>query len=533
MQFLPLKPAKQFVSSASWLFAALMLGGIGYSWIAAWAGNSSGFSDAIDYLFMADFYSEWLQGYRSEEVVDYYRNTRFPPLFPLLLAFAGGDSRHIARAILVSCFIAVMAAASVGAWAQKELKDLRIAAWIALMLLWYPAYFILNLNLVSEPLAILLICLIFTLATQPTTPSILLIIALLTGISPLVRTATIPIIPALVIWLSVQHSIRIGWKIVAIAISAIPFSLWSLYRSLLGAESYMHSLRPNRVLATMGVWPDALWLLPQRISSAMASNWESPHSALSFIATALMALALPGLIIRLRNNYLDAWFLAGYAAMILIWPFPEETSRFLIVVYPILLLHAVVTARWLDAHWWLKCGKTEGASFLIFAAIITSISVTTMLGFANRAAIPVDPILLADKREAYFFRAKTDTEAVAAAEVVGRARILAGEAEHKVPKTACIYTDFPQFVTFYSRRRVVPFPANLTQAERAQRILQACDYFFLAGFSGAQTRRGKLYPHRALEGWTQPILVSIMLHQGKPNTAAVLLTRKSSSNTLQ
>lgn len=529
MTGLPSKIPQLTYGATTWLLLALLFGGLAYGWIAAWAGNSSGFSDAIDYLFMADFYHEWLQGEPSKAAIEHYRSTRFPPAFPFLLALAGGGSANISQAILVSCIIAITTAACFGIWARAELRENKLTAWMALMLLWYPAYFLLNLNVVSEPMAMLMLCLIFILAGLHASPSITLTIALLIGLSPLVRTATLPLLPAFAIWLGWRRQITLGWKILAVVISTVPFLLWSMYRRALGADSYTDSLRPARILETMGGWPDALWVLPQRFFSGLAGNWESAQSAFAFAATLLLMMAFAGLVLRLRRNALDAWFLIGYIVMIMIWPYPDETSRFLVVVYPILLLHAVVAANWLDGRMHARWRTPRHLILKILVLSITLASAAAMLRFADRAAVPMDAALLSDKRESYFFRAKTDAGAQAAAEVVGRARLLAAESARVVPEPACIYTDFPQFVALYSGRHAVPFPAKLGDPERAQRLLRKCDYFLLAGFSGAQTRRGKLYPHRALQGWTRPVLISTMLHAGKVNTAAVLLERKSAT----
>lgn len=65
------------------------------------------------------------------------------------------------------------------------------------------------------------------------------------------------------------------------------------------------------------------------------------------VSTGLSALC--GLFVRLFRRKLDALFGICYLAIILVWPFPAEMSRFLLPVVPIALAYVVWFPSWIVA----------------------------------------------------------------------------------------------------------------------------------------------------------------------------------------
>jgi len=250
-----------------------VLGAIVYGWIALHSMESVGFSDSIDYLFMADFYRAWLHGGPISEVSSHYGTTRYPPLFPIALAVFGAGSDRQDLAGIVSCSLAVLAPLCVWLWLRRDDCGLRLAGWIALALLLYPAYFLLNLNVVSEPLAIALLALAFMfLVDSNLTTSRLLTASLLIGVALLARSALLPAIPALAIWLALRRDLTKPLKALATALASAPLALWLSYRSYLQSETYFDSLDPARAAALYGSWQDVLWLPPSRFAMAVVHN---------------------------------------------------------------------------------------------------------------------------------------------------------------------------------------------------------------------------------------------------------------------
>lgn len=495
-----------------------------YGWVAADSGDSFGFSDSVEYLFMADFYRAWLYGGDIQEFALHYGASRFPPVFPLLLASFGAGSAHPAWANTVSCAVAIVAPLGVWQWIRRDETQGRYGAWIAAALLFYPAYFLLNLNVVSEPLAMGLLAWSFALfAPKELTRSRLMFASMLIGIALLARTALLPAIPALLLWMWRRERVSLRWQAMALALASAPLILWFAYRATLKAESYLDSLTWAGVLASAGSWPDMLWVLPGRLVAAIVNNWGIGPAALAILtSTLLIALAALGVVIRLRRNDLDAWFLCGYIAMISIWPYPEELGRFLVVVYPCILLSALSAAKALDA--WIAARRGTNGSRAIqlgFVGMVTLTTIATAAVFAARAAVPVDEEFLGEKREAFFFLAATPDTALRQAEIIARARLLAESLSEQMPQGSCAYSVFPGFVKLHGKTQSIPYPAGIRDRAAAKARLTRCDYYFQAGFG---TVRGAV-PNAFFEGWTRPVLVSNMESSAGPLTAAALLVR--------
>jgi len=500
-----------------------------YGWVAAYSRDSFGFSDSVEYLFMADFYRAWLYGGDIAQYAGHYGSTRYPPLFPLLLAGFGAGPTHPQWANGVSCLVAILAALAVWRWTRRDGALGRYGLWIAAAFLFYPAYFLLNLNVVSEPLAIGFLAWSFALlGEKELTRSRLLLASMLIGVALLARTALLPAVPALVFWMWRRRGVSLRWQAMAVALAAGPIVLWLAYRSTLKSETYLDSLSWADLVASAGAWPDLLWVLPGRLVAAVVSNWGTAPSALAILAsTLLIALGAAGALIRLRRNDLDAWFLGGYVAMILIWPFPEEISRFLVVVYPCLLLAALTAARSLDSRVAARWGEkwTRGLQLLLVGTI-TLTTLATAVAFARRATVPVDPELLGEKREAFFFLAPSPAEALRQAEIIARARLLAETLREQMPPGSCAYSVFPGFVKLHGKTDAIPYPGGIADAATAKARLTRCDYYFQAGFGAG---RGAV-PNTFFEGWTQPVMVSNMESGTGPVAAAALLVRTEAAD---
>ncbi len=513
---------------AAGLLVVLLVGFAIHGWIAAWDLSTTGFTDSLDYLTMADFYRAIFHGGPLEPVTEYYRRTRFPPLFPLLVGVAGGGTEHHVTAAWVSNVIAVLAAASVWWWAKAERASTLVATLLALGLLLFPYHFLLNLTPITEPLGILLTASIFAiLAREPLTRGRLLAAALLIGLAPLGRTALLPLCIAFVIWLGIRRPLPWRQLVLPVAAAWVPYVAWAAYRRLIGAQAYASHLNAQQYADAGMHWPSALWEQPQRVFVALVDGWSMPSSTLAIVVSGLLLLlAAIGCLLRLRRNTLDSWFLLGYLALILIWPYPSEYTRFLLAVYPCLLVCAVEGASAIDRRLTVLPRHVPAtATLLVLGIVLTTLPVARE--FWSRARVPVDTELLGEKREAIFFRVESDTDAVLTAEIFGRARILLREARQRVPQDACIYALPPQITRFYAQRRALEYPLGLgADPDDVRSKLPVCDFFFVGGWHSRLYQVQPLYPLQGLEGWTEPVLYSSVKVGNGEILAAALLVRK-------
>ncbi|MCB1555557.1 MAG: hypothetical protein KDJ14_17295 [Xanthomonadales bacterium] len=502
-----------------------------HGWIAAFDYSASTFSDSLDYLMMADFYRAALYGGSLEDAASFYRSTRFPPLFPMLLGVFGGDSEHQHAASIVSNLIAVLACLLVWVWSHRTSASTVVATLITVSTVLLPAWFTLNLTPVSEPLGLLLATSAFILlGTQAINARRVFVAALLVGIAPLARTALLPLVIAFAIWLFVVRPVSMRSLVAALVVSWAPYASWSVYRSLIGSTQYTHYLSPKAYADAGIALPQALWEQPLRLVDALVAGWNPWDGGGWILALGwvLLLLAALGCIARMRRMQLDAWFLAGYIALILIWPYPKEFTRFLVAVYPCILLCAATGVQMLvtGPKQPVDASRSTTLAVGMMMGLALSATVPTLMRYAHRATLPVADELLGDKREFEFFNHPTDLDALAAAEITGRSRLLLIDARQLVPEDACIYGVLPQFTRLYSDRTVRPYPLDLyTERGHADEKLSRCDFFVIGSWQFTLYDLPSFYPAEEFGGWTQPLLASEMEIEGRSHLVAALFRR--------
>lgn len=501
-----------------------------YGWVGLHAKSAVAFTDSMDYVMIADFYRAIFRGESPPgEAVILYRLTRFPPLFPLLIGFAGGGSADQHMASIVSLVFSALAPLMTWAWARRETGSTAVAAVMGFAVLAYPTYFLLSLTPVSEPFALFLSCLaLWLLAKRAPESSAWSVAAFVVGVSLLARTALLPLGIALVLVAVLR---RTGWRRCAMLafLSFAPLLLWGLYRRSLGAAGYTTFLTRDALIKELGGFPDALWLQPWRLVSATNANWGSEGGQLAWLITGLItALVIIGVIIRMRRFEVDAFYLAGYFAMILLWPYPFELGRFIVVVYPICLLAAM--EGW---TWALRLCRAPAAIWrqpAMLAILVAIASGPTLAKIVHRASLPIEDDLLDEKREAFFYEAPLDETAIENAETFARARILAIEIPRHVPRGECVYSMMPQFIALYGRTDSLSFPHDLKSKKSAKKRLTECRYFFVSDIDILTYNIPGMYPAPLIEEWTTPILVSNI---GNGQTVAALLRLKDDEATAE
>jgi len=497
-----------------------------HGWIALNDKTTFTFSDSVDYMFMADFYRGMIYGGDVDSTRAFYRITRFPPLFPALLGALGGGSEQQHLAAVISNLIAVGGVFAVWLWVKRDFESAATASAVAIAIALYPAHFLLNLSPVSEPLAILLICCVFALLLRPRlTVGRLLLISFVVGIAPLARGALLPLPIAFVLWLVISG--RFSWRqmVSPAIISFTPFLLWTIYRYLLGSEQYSAHLNAEQFSSSSVVWPDAIWTQPIALFKSFESSWISSNDSIAVVlcTAAICMTAIAGCCIRVYRNCIDAWFLVGYIILILVWPFPGELSRFLVVAYPVMLVSSIT---FLDAVQSRLFRFTRPYLRLVIFAAIGFASAPVIALFLHRATLPIDTELLGDKLEPPFFLAASDADALLNAEHFGRARYLLKQASERIPAEGCLYATPPQVATLYSGRVALTYPLDLGKdSEAASRRLLLCDFYFIATWSAPEYGLERYYPIDVLKGWAKPVLVSRIGDGADGSVSAALFQR--------
>ena len=302
------------------------------------------------------------EGYRYLNVPGHPPGTHFPPAYPALLALVSFVAPAFPASVVAfkALNAAFLAAASVQVARLLRSRTGLSAAWCigvgAVTAISVPLLILGNLVL-SElcfiAFALGLLVALERLVDAPAPASRVLLLGAAIGLCALVRTHGIVLVPAAVVVLGARRRWRDAALLAAAAIACLlPWQIWTarhgglLPSPLLGMyDSY--AAWWVRGLRTIGVS-----MLPQTIAkttaetSAMLAVLFSPlRSSVAHAATlaALAALVIAACVAGWRRMPVTLLFLAGYLAIVIVWPF--QTARFVWTVWP-LLLALVAVGGW-------------------------------------------------------------------------------------------------------------------------------------------------------------------------------------------
>lgn len=507
----------------AWACVALALA----AWCAwvLWHPPSLGhFTDSVDYLVIGEFFRGALGGDAPEQAANYFRHSRFPPLFPLVLAAAGATPDHPVPGLVLTQALALLASALFVAWYLREGLATPTAALLGLAAFACPAALYWLLTPMSEPLLLLLVGAALLRASRPAaSPASLLVLAGLVGLAPIARMAGLALVVAFGAWLLREGAVARSRRALAFVVAALPAAAWIAYRSLLPIEeSYLDALAPERMLNAFGGW-DGVLRQPLALVDALAAAFTPfPRGLQQFAAVLLLGLAALGLPERLRRNRLDAWFTPLYLGLVLVWPYPAEATRLMLVLLPVLALQACAAIPGLRP---LATSGTRGAATAV-AAIAVLACLPGWWHTLQRARIPLDPELEAQRRSTAYFVVDTDDQAQFGAEILARLVALSEELPDVVPRGDCVYTLHPALVWVHSGRSVAVrvIPPEVIDGRAPLQRLRDCRFLLVANLQVMQFEVPALYPLAQLRDRLRPVLHSVFEHRGETVPAAYLFT---------
>jgi hypothetical protein len=332
------------------IIAALVLAYLSYLLLrlAGYDGLSSVANDSVNYLIMARHYSPWLP--ETPAVAALWPAQDFPPLFPLLLA-ASGASQNLMLAHVLVILLGFAGLYAMFLTAHKMSGDRALAFATVLVLALSPGFILSLQGILSESLYLLLSLMFLCLAGErPEEGRRYLILAVLLCLAMLSRTV------GLVLWLAlicqglvqaIQYRSLPRHTAMTAILALVLYLLASQVAGPIKESHYSHEL--TRFLAGqggggIGVGWDAAFSQLQSLVDGwrgfLIIYWVSDGSATSLVSLVLGLLALAGTLSRLIQNKLDAWYVLGSIALLLLWPHPGQILRLLLPVVPILLIHA-------------------------------------------------------------------------------------------------------------------------------------------------------------------------------------------------
>ena len=304
-------------------------------------------SDDGVYLLMADSY--WAPpGELLPVHDDITRVTHLAPGWPLLLGAVGAGIDTPERAVPVQAVLIALLAVLAGALARALGAPPSLSLLSVLLVALMPQSLLRSQGIWSEFLFVALVLAALLAATRTDRDgNNWWLLALLAGLSALVRDAGLVLILALLLHLAHRRPPRAA-AIAAVAL--LPYLANRISHAALGGSStyYGDLLRGLERIADgglaavsrigMDLWGGTLRMLAE----PQAVSW--PPVVLPLLAGLVLLSALPVLVARLRRVEADAWFLVGTVLLVAIWPYrgADFASRFLYPIAPLLIIYSLL-----------------------------------------------------------------------------------------------------------------------------------------------------------------------------------------------
>jgi 4-amino-4-deoxy-L-arabinose transferase-like glycosyltransferase len=293
-------------------------------------------------------------GYRIESLPGEPAQTKFPPLYPLLLSIAWRIDPQFPRNLHIAAWISWLALPAMLVLALAYFPKLGVSGWRAWLLLCLmavnPQVLSYGSQLMSELLflALILAAMLLVERCVDGDAGIALAIAAgaVAGLAYLTRSAGIAMLPAAVVYFALRGKWRTGaWFAAAMAPFIAGWMLWArlhqvqpadstlmFYTDYLGIEIY--TLR--HVSLHMLLWKNVesfIWGLGSLIQPKFTMS-----QVLMILASAIGVAMISGIVRMVRRGHgvLYALFAAGSVLILVVWCYPPD-ERFLLPLFPLAL----------------------------------------------------------------------------------------------------------------------------------------------------------------------------------------------------
>ncbi len=447
--------SKLVILSLTLVFAALAIWmvtphpPVGFNWDDTW------------YLLMA----EWISGRSDTQELAWtmLQLRQYPPLFSYALVLSGSGLFEHSNAFVMNALFLVASLGVAMIWFRREgfsLLAMGVAATMMMLnpvaLYWLPTLFSEHLFIFLSTVALALAC------TRRAWPQLWLVIGILVGLAIATRSPGWALAAGMFAHL-VFHR-RISFILLflfglAIGLITIPY----FAAGLPVARSYMDGIRET----LEGI---NLAYLKQQFS-AVAAGWQLLWGS---VAGAVIAafITIPGLLLRLKSNRPDAWYVFAYCGMLLIWPFPDHMNRFLWPLMPSMLIagHEVLALQWrLKFPSWLP-GLVIG--LILLASIPAGFGKTL-----NRLLMPPPTDLTGLSRMPEWTRSGSREVGLEVLETRSQLLDDMNRINLTIGENYCVYSELPAMVTAQTQR--VSFASPWSALSELDYPSTLCAYYYL------------------------------------------------------
>jgi len=483
-----------------------------YFYFAASNPNSGSFSDSVRYLFMADYY----RGAPNALTAQMARESMFPPVFPFILCLFGAGTEAITTAHIVTILTLLVACVMYLWWLTIQRLTVNEGLMALVLLLLLPGVFFHSLLIISEFLFLAMA--LGSLAAMEKSRSAdywILIAAVLVGLSITTRTIGIALLPSLFL---ACRSMGYRKLILTAAFSLGPYVLWQLMRDssmagrgYMGVFSlYLQQFSVMEIFHNLGYQLQVIWQSWIRIfDRLLASQVVVLHSI-------LLVMVAPVFVLRLTRLQFEAVFLLVYLGIIVLWPFPNELERFMIILVPIFLFYCLLFIKQLAKKFELSA-ISPVLKAGIFGVILISIA-PSLFGILHRYLMPAPEELNAHRYSKTWYEQLSDSETILTAEKFERLYQLLRAVDDHLEEDECVYTTARDIVTLYSHRQGKNLPKDLYRnADDGYHIdineMDQCNYVLMIALQPVQVPAYvSMYPIQALGEHMDPILYSSITH---------------------
>lgn len=451
--------------------------------------------DNAIYLLSADYLSPFSP--RSALSESYFASSQYPPVFPLVLGLTGAQDNLLVAHLAVTFFL--LAALFV---LYKWQRLLKISPWAAftltLLFALSPGTYLHTLEILSENLYLLLSLLglfMYQRAESTGRQRWLFGAAIAIAIATLTRTAGVTLLAALLVHLLLSGRSR--RNLIAAIVAITPVATWNLWR---GGGGYAASLATTYSTHPLATFVDRLDLQAKALWYGWVDNFVAiPPLEIGIAISAFGVLCLGGLAVRLYMRRLDALYVAFYLSLMLIWPFPGESQRFVFVVLPVMMAQGIWLLSNLPHPAFIRSSLVLAPQVVVLAGLAL-VALPQLLLQLDRFATPLPAELSSFRHTAGWYHVDPS---IAAYQIQHSAKIVTAlkTAESFVPNNDCILSIKPSIVSYYTKRQSKSPPGSATPLPEFQRELaeRGCSYLFLVAFS-SPTFNQPFYPLDRLNG---------------------------------
>jgi hypothetical protein len=411
--------------------------------------------DSSNYLAMARCVSPW--GADDIAALSVCQQQYFPWGFPLLLGLLGlAHSLPLAHAAVIAAFLASLPCL----WrhAALVLHSRALAHVLMMFCVVLPGTLLGLQGILSESWYLLLSAAFIAGHSDAVDrrPVSACLAGILLGLVVTSRSIGL-VLPAAVLVRAVVTRLRSG---------RVPPGTWLELGACAAVLALFSMLTPERVeVRGYGAIWDELFASPQGLvdylgaqvgglteswASFIALYWSDERPLTWASMMFVLAISLGGVALRLVANRLDALYVAGYLAVLLVWPYPGQMFRFLFPIMPFLLLNGawllvIISRRYerLRLPLWIVPGLVAALALPSHAFLMGRAELAREDGLSPVYEWYRKPALVEARRELGL-----------------QNRIFAdfAELDRSLPGGAVVGFYEPSYVTVLSARKSVPLP---------------------------------------------------------------------------